>query len=277
MRGLIFMEKYLKIDTVSLRLSWNDNELNNIISNLFTPWSSVCQTSDYHITVTKLDNHLYNFESNTGHSAKVIGKQELIGELENSITILSQKALNAYLQLHGACVEINNKGALIIGSHGIGKTTLALTSLNCGFKALTDDISLLDKNYMGIGFPRPFRLKVKNTDGLDYLPAECPTFDLYNGFTYVFFYLNDRRYYSEKTKIKYIFFPRRCDGPAVIRKIGETEALQNILKEGINFCKQDDGCVEDVIRLIRATSAYELSYSDNWDAVSKMKMIMTEI
>lgn len=63
-----------------------------------------------------------------------------------------------YLVLHGSSIEINGKGVFFTGVSGIGKSTLAATFQNKGYRVLTDDVCAvkIDQDgtpYIIPGFP----------------------------------------------------------------------------------------------------------------------------
>ncbi|MBI9014126.1 MAG: hypothetical protein JEZ08_17960 [Clostridiales bacterium] len=92
--------------------------------------------------------------------------------------ILNQRNL---LTLHGSGVMIENKGVLILGDSGAGKSSLATGLLNCGYNLITDDlIGLYEMNgrlltHMGIPVQRlgkeliiKFEIENKVTGAVEY-------------------------------------------------------------------------------------------------------------
>ena len=54
----------------------------------------------------------------------------------------------------------------------------------------------------------------------------------------------------------------------------ETEAVRKVLAQGMNFYMKEDGCVNDVIKLLRNAPPLEMSYSDHWDAIKKIRELL---
>ena len=51
-----------------------------------------------------------------------------------------------FMVMHGSSVEINGKAICIVGSSGLGKSTLALSLVDKGFKFLTEDLVIIKDN-----------------------------------------------------------------------------------------------------------------------------------
>jgi len=271
----MLMEQDYCIGSNRLRVKWDNEELGHVIGMFFAPWICTDGEPNDEIAVTSTDTGYNLKETKNSQSFHCSDKMHLVGELERIMTTYAQQSLDALLQIHSACVDFNGQGVLIVGTHGIGKTTLALESLKEGFRALTDDISVIDMEFRTVkGFPRPFRVKMNAQGIASDVPDDCPTYDLYDGFTYVFFHFPEERYYTDVTEIKHVIFPRRYKGPTQISPIGETDAVRLIIQEGINFYRKDDGCVSDVIELIRAAQPFELFYEDKQDAVSHIRQML---
>lgn len=268
------MNTKLQITDRNILISWDDDQLNEIILNMFSPWQGDGSVPDY---VIRIENSRQGYKLITPISTEICPYETLlIYHLENTLTLLSQKILNKYLQIHASCVDFNGNGVLFVGSHGSGKTTLALTAISNGFKALTDDITILSEDHQSvIGFPRPFKV----TDNIwnmhpRIVPEDCPYYKLYNNTTYVFFYIPHGRYYADKTRLKHIFYPVRRKGPTDIRQMGETEAFRKVLVQGMNFYMKEDGLVNDVLKLLRTAPPLEIAFSDHWDALKKIRSLL---
>jgi len=264
------MKTNLLISDKNILIKWDDKQLNEIILNMFSPWQSDGSFPNYEIIIKRFEQGYILTTPKT--SKKYPNEKLLIYHLENELTLLSQKIFSEYLQLHGSCIDHNGNGALIVGSHGVGKTTLALTAISSGLKALTDDVAIFseDLRYV-ICFPRPF----KATDSTwnmypKIVPEDCPYYKLSNDIIYVFIYIPSGSYYANKTRLKHIFFPIRKEGSTEIREMGETEALSKILPQGFNFYMKKDGRVNDLLNLLRIAPPLEIAFSDHWDAIKKI-------
>ena len=264
------MKTTLHISTDAILISWDDEQLNDLIHNMFTPWQAEECSPTYEVTINRTENgHIL---TTPYFSVSCHDKKTLSSYLEYNLTLLSQKILETSMQIHASCVDINSNGALLVGSHGSGKTTLALTAISSGQKALTDDIAVLSENFQHvIGFPRPFKVTDRTWNLHPRLiPEDSPYLRISQDTTYVFFYIPSGRYYVDKTRLKHIIFIMRRNGPSTIRELGETEAVRKILPQGFKFYKKKDGSVKDLLSLFRRVSPLEITYSDPWDAFNKI-------
>ncbi len=189
---------------------------------------------------------------------------------------MSQNILNRYVQVHASCVDLNGNGALLVGPHGAGKTTLALAALSNGFKALTDDIAVLSEDFSHVtGFPRPFKVTNSTWNTFSsFVPKACPYIRAYVDLTYVFFYIPSGRYYTNNTHLKHVIFPVWHSGYTKINKIGETEAMRRTLPQGFNFNLRKDSIIQNLVTILRNTSLLEIAYSDPRDAIRKLRVIL---
>ncbi len=264
------MNTNLIISDKNILINWDDEQLTEIILNMYSPWQCDGSVPDYEIKIEK-SNQGYILTSPI--STEICSFERLlIYHLEYTLTLLSQKILSSHIQIHASCVDFNGRGVLISGSHGAGKTTLALTALSSGLKALTDDITILSKDLKTVkGFPRPFKVTDFTWNmhpGI--VPDDCPIYKLNNDTKYVFYYIPPGRYYTDTTRLKHVIFPIRREGYTEIRKMGETEALRKLLFQGMNFYLKEDGCVNDVLKLLRTAPPLEVAFSDHWDAIRKI-------
>lgn len=266
------MEIYLSYHSSVLRISWDDIRLNDVIGKFFTPWKTTAQACDADIAIIKAGDS-YCLREPDG-SVSYAGYPAFAGELERAITVFFRNTLDHYNQIHAACIERDGKGILLVGEHGIGKTTLALAAVSGGFKALSDDMTLIDTDQRtALAFPRPFRLKIDNGTRPWYVPDDCELFNVVDGFKYAFYYLPSERHYAARARLDCIVFPIRNGCSTVLRPIGDTKAVELLLAQGINFNRRENGCVDDVISLIRNAPPYILTYSDTADAVKTLRSL----
>lgn len=261
------MKKNLHISSENIRISWDDEQLTNIIQSMFSPWHGEDCSPTYEVIIKRTKKGY--ILTTPIFSTTCQDDKTLSSNLEYALTLLSKKILTQHIQIHASCVDFNGNGALIVGSHGAGKTTLALTAISSGLKALTDDIAVISEDFQHVtGFPRPFRVTYNTWNMFPCLvPKDCPYLKLSNGFTYVFFYRPQGRYYVDKTRLMHIIFPVLRDGHTEIKEIGETETLRKILPQGFNFYMKKDAFVMDLLRLIRHATPFEIVYSDHWEAI----------
>lgn len=70
------------------------------------------------------------------------------------------KKINSHVWMHGGGVAFQNKGMMVCGDSGAGKTSLILKLLSYGFKFLSDEVIPIDKKTgMMVPFPRSVSLR----------------------------------------------------------------------------------------------------------------------
>ncbi len=266
----------LRVNNNNFCITWCRDIDSGPLKRLFAPWQvkdrikSPEKTLNIKVSVLQ-KGFLLKSSSFTQTLCATI--PELFSTLEFIITEEARNVLEPFLQIHSAIIDLNGKGAMIAGAHGCGKTTLALTAISSGFRALTDEVGVItDHDNAVIGFPRPFRIK---DDSLhlspSVVPPDCYLFPVSDDLSYICF----EKYYVPKTKLYYIFFPVRRPGKTVLQAIGETETLQQLLPQGFNFYKAPDGRAGDLIKLITKVQVYEMLYQDHWDAVARIRELMS--
>ena len=92
------------------------------------------------------------------HSALVVVSREMLGSpyhvryemLEFAVYVLASRA-QRLVPLHGACVGRGDRGILLLGSSGSGKSTVSLHCLLAGLDFLAEDSVLVDPNGLATG------------------------------------------------------------------------------------------------------------------------------
>lgn len=89
------------------------------------------------------------------------------------LSALYSRIRSHYLH-HAAALTYNNKGVILVGDSGYGKTTLALALVQRGFKFLSDEIAALGREDGYVyPFPRGLHIRQDTLDLLDFLiPVE---------------------------------------------------------------------------------------------------------
>ena len=269
------MRTGLRINNKTILINWYENDLlDTNIPLLFAAWNGGVTAPDHEIHIRRSDDGcILELPDST---QKCHDEKELLSHLEYALTLLSQDCFSDHMQIHASCIDHDGSGALFVASHGHGKTTLALTAIASGMKALTDDVAVIDPDLHHVkGFPRPFKAS-DFTFNMDptVIPSDCPYVTVFDDLTYVFFYAAENPYYVETTRLKHIFFPVRRDGATEIMEMGETEAMRNILMQGFNYYDRRDVCVADLLSLLRTAPPLKIAFSNHWDAIEKVRDLL---
>jgi hypothetical protein len=268
------MYTILHTSSGSIGITWDDGTINEIILKLFSPWQCNGSLPVYQVEIRERGSEYLLI---TPHNTILFNNvSDLFINLEFTLTELFEDIFKKDLLIHASCIDKKGSGALFIGPHGIGKTTLALTAISSGLKALTDDVTIMQNNSdkVVIGFPRPFKVSadIWNMEP-PVVPQDCFFFECSNELRYVYFY-QPAKYYSESTHLKHLIFPTRGNKTTEIREMGETEALQRLLIQGFNFYQRKETIVGELIELLRTAPPLELLYNNNWDAITKVKELL---
>lgn len=260
-----------------VHVTWDCDSLSENITRLFAPWqvrNTVHNPSlQFEITVTSSEQ---GYLISSPKFSPYICTNELImvSTLEYYITLLALDIMNCHTLFHSAVIDCSGKGAMLAGGHGSGKTTLALTAISSGLRALSDEVGVVIENCTeAIGFPRPFRVL---SDIQNMVPTVIPHNSTMVRITDEFCHVYFDEYYAHETSLAYIFFPVFRPGNTVIRKLGETEALNRILTLIFNFSPEQNSHFDEIIRLIRNIPLYEIAFGNNWDAVHKIRDMLEE-
>jgi hypothetical protein len=258
----------------SINISWNDASLDDILYPLFAPWQGIDPSPIHSIEIQNEESEYLLVTPNGDVSCQTIG--DLFANLEYTLTELFQSIFKDDFLVHASCIDNHGAGALFVGNHGSGKTTLALTAISSGLKALTDDVAILKKgSAQVVGFPRPFKVATDIWNiSPPVVPADCTYFQCFDDLYYVHFY-QPEKHFSKSTRLKHVLFSVRGDnGPTSIRELGETEALRRLLPQGFNFYMRKETVIGEAIELLRAAPPLEICYSDHWDAIARVKDLL---
>lgn len=265
----------LQVLSGCIQVEWDDDALTALLPRFFAPWlvknNPGGTGTAFTITVTR-GNNAYHITAPLSSTISCSTIPEIAMRFEEILTECAISMLEPALLIHSAAVDLNGKGALIAGDHGTGKTTLTLTALSSGFRALSDEIGvILDDSRSVIGFPRPFHVSA-NVMRLrpPVLPDKSEPYRLTDDFSFVFF----DRYYQPSTSLSCIIFPDRRPGKTIIRETGELEAFRRLLPLGFNFYRAPDGRAGDLARLLKTVKAFTIQYEDHWEAIDGIREII---
>lgn len=195
---------------------------------------------------------------------------------------LLQKGL---IKIHGSCVELPDKqGVMVVGWDHSGKSTLALNMVREGAKFLSDDITLLSRDY---AYSYPKALKIFT--GMHFLARRLNTVPFVNR-TLGLNRMAPPENITEKTKVKHIFVSRH--GKKSIKEIELKEAIRameilniyvtapfdkrHLVLEYCHYNKYDLGTLfrrrhEIIKRFLKGTKCFEITSTNVKDSEDLIK------
>lgn len=123
----------------------------------------------YEMKVNRINERWYDFETLAG--VQRVYWKSICDYLENTITdilIREANSKNGIIVLHGSAVQYKNKGIIVLGKKGSGKSTFLMNMVSRGFRFSCDDNIVFDstKN-MIYSLYSPIRVKDQLADSND--------------------------------------------------------------------------------------------------------------
>jgi len=195
--------------------------------------------------------------------------------------ILNQRNM---LTLHGSGVMIENKGVLIVGDSGAGKSSLATGLLNCGYNLITDDLIGLYEmegrllTHMGIPVQRlgkelilKFGLENSVTGAVEYPGVRREKF-------YVNRYSELRK---EPIEIHSIFYVKKHKNEIELMQLKGVEKIHVLLK---NIYREDFMTIfnshemnfKKIVDLASYTTMFTLKREDGKDTIEEQIKLIVE-
>jgi len=136
--------------------------------------------------------------------------------------ILDLKLLQkGFLKMHGATIETDGKGVMVVGLGGCGKSTLSYNFVNEGAKFLSDDMTLICGEY---AYAVPRRIKVfRGVKGAKKILNGVPFINNRIGI----YEITVPKNVIDKTEINYIFVPKY--GKKSIRRLSNNEIFKTMI------------------------------------------------
>ncbi|MGL5151703.1 MAG: hypothetical protein ACRC7N_14150 [Clostridium sp.] len=171
--------------------------------------------------------------------------------------ILIQKGIVA---MHGGAIISEEKGALIVGRQGAGKSTAISKLLNLGYVFLADDLSALRINENGQVIVSPaFPQRKLCRDGLVRMGLDVSKYELYDEIRDKFNIPSDEFFCNEEREVDSIYY---------LEWVNEEEFKK--IGEDVN-----NGIIEEEINPINIE--YKYSYIIKAKGLDKVKIIMDNI
>ncbi|WLE96019.1 MAG: hypothetical protein QTN59_15195 [Candidatus Electrothrix communis] len=189
--------------------------------------------------------------------------------LENIVSghAINQIDKREIITLHSGVVSKNNKGILILGESGDGKSTFTLEMVaHHDWLYLTDEVGLLDNNFNLL----PFLKTISYQPGIVQLDDKWMSKQL--GMDHQL--AVPKKKYGEPVPLKGIFFIKYApESPPAIAPIKRSESLARLLNAQIGRAKYV-ATVEHMAEIVRRVNSYQIMHNDATEAACLVTELM---
>ena len=179
-----------------------------------------------------------------------------------------------YLMLHAAVLEKNGRAVVLPGDPGAGKSTLTAALMLSGWRLLSDEIALVDRDDgLLVGLARPVSLKNASIDVIRRAFPDAvigaPAFDTHKGtVAHVRPSADSVARVGEKARPAWVVFPRWREGsPARLSPHSRADALLHTASHAFNYSLLGGLGFELNAALMDACECHDFEYSRLDDAL----------
>lgn len=174
-----------------------------------------------------------------------------------------------YLMLHAAVLEKNGRAVVLPGDPGAGKSTLTAALMLSGWRLLSDEITLVDRNDgLLVGLARPISLKNASIDVIRRAFPDAvigaPAYDTHKGtVAHVRPSADSVARAGEKARPAWVVFPRWRDGsPASLSPHSRADAFLHTASHAFNYSLLGGLGFELNAALMDACACHDFEYSN---------------
>jgi HprK-related kinase A len=187
-----------------------------------------------------------------------------------------------FLILHSAVVELNGCGTLLAATSGSGKSTLAAELSLQGWRLLSDELALIDKDLRLVPCARPVSLK---NQSIEVIRARHPEAifgpsaqDTHKGtIAHLPAPKSSVERNFETVAPRLIVFPKwTANSPLRLEAIGSGEAALRLIDQSFNYPILGRQGFERLADLVESAEAWELEYSSLDDARNTLEQLVSE-
>jgi len=187
-----------------------------------------------------------------------------------------------FLILHSAVVELHECGVLLAASSGSGKSTLAAELALQGWRLLSDELALIDRDLRLIPCARPISLK---NQSIEVIRTRHPTADFgpfardtHKGTIAHLPAPKSSVARNRETAVpRLIIFPKwTADAVLRLEPVGSGQAALRLIDQSFNYPLLGRQGFERMADLVDAAEAWELEYSSLDDARKTIEQLVRE-
>jgi HprK-related kinase A len=179
-----------------------------------------------------------------------------------------------YLMLHAAVLEKNGRAVVLPGDPGAGKSTLTAALMLSGWRLLSDEITLIDRDDgQLVGLARPVSLKNASIDVIRHAFPDAvigsPAYDTHKGtVAHVKPSADSVERVNEKARPAWVIFPRWKQGSAAcLSPHSRADAMLHTANHAFNYSLLGGLGFELNAALMDACTCYDFEYSNLDDAL----------
>lgn len=187
-----------------------------------------------------------------------------------------------FLILHSAVVELNGCGTLLAATSGSGKSTLAAELALQGWRLLSDELALIDKDLQLVPCARPVSLKNQSIELIKARHPDVvlgpPARDTHKGtIAHLPAPQSSIARNLEPATPRLIIFPKwRADAPLRLEAVGSGQAALRLIDQSFNYPILGRQGFERLADLVESTEAWELEYSSLDEARNALEQLVNE-
>lgn len=187
-----------------------------------------------------------------------------------------------FLILHSAVVELNGCGTLLAATSGSGKSTLAAELSLQGWRLLSDELALIDKDLRLVPCARPVSLKNQSIELIKARHPDAvlgpPARDTHKGtIAHLPAPQSSVARNLETATPRLIIFPKwSADASLRLEAVGSGQAALRLIDQSFNYPILGRQGFERLADLVESAEAWELEYSSLDEARNALEQLVNE-
>lgn len=207
----------------------------------------------------------------------------IVEYLESDLLSLLIQNLDTHLLIHAGAVASGDRGLLLPGRAGSGKTTLTASLILAGFTYATDEMAVIGTaDSLLQPFPKALNLKTPSLRLLEpfgpvlspVAPGDPPDDDRVHHLRVA----EDRVMPPDRScRIERIVFPHYvADGPERLEPLPRARAIGEIAQLSFNYHRLREGALDCLEGLVGGADCYRLTFSDREAAVNILRDLVLD-